>query len=59
VVYIYLTSNGGLTWSENKILTASDGIDGDAFGWAVSIQQSFIVVGANKEDDNGGNRGNY
>ena len=42
--YVYVVS--GTTWPQTKELTASDGVAGDSFGWAVAIWGSNILVGA-------------
>jgi len=38
---------------ENSKLTASDGAAGDEFGFSVAIAGDIIVVGAQRDDDNG------
>jgi FG-GAP repeat len=45
------------TWTETDKLIASDGADGDSFGYAVSISGNTAIVGAYGDDDNGGNSG--
>ncbi|MCH2161082.1 MAG: hypothetical protein MK085_04330 [Phycisphaerales bacterium] len=45
------------TWSETTKLTASDGAMLDNFGASVSISDDTVAVGANQDDDNGGNSG--
>jgi hypothetical protein len=42
----YVFARSGTTWSEQAKLTASDGAAGDAFGFAVAISGSTVVVGA-------------
>ncbi len=44
-------------WGEVTKLTASDGADGDWFGYAVSISGNTVVVGAYYDDDAGGSSG--
>ena len=44
------------TWTEQK-LTASDGAEGDQFGYSVSIDGNYAIVGAYGDDDNGSNAG--
>ncbi len=52
--YIYRWD--GSTWLETQI-TASDGAEGDAFGWSVAVAGDYVVVGSRGDDDNGGNSG--
>ncbi len=57
-VYIFKKSDAG--WSDTTEmykLTASDGAYGDYFGWAVSMSDNVIVVGAYGVDDIGSNSG--
>jgi hypothetical protein len=50
--YVFVQS--GTTWPQTKELTASDGVAGDSFGWAVAIWGSNILVGApNHNSDTG------
>jgi FG-GAP repeat protein len=42
----YVFAKTGGTWSQKAILTASDGVAGDEFGWSVNISGTTIVVGA-------------
>ncbi len=53
--YVFVRS--GTTWSQQAKLTASDGAEGDLFGWSVSISGDTAVVGAHYDDDNGLNSG--
>ena len=50
--YVFVKPAGG--WAgqltENAKLTASDGVDGDAFGSAVGVSGGTIVVGASSDD---------
>ena len=41
--YVYRRS--GSSWAEQQVLTASDGVTGDVFGWTVAISGHTIVVG--------------
>jgi hypothetical protein len=50
-VYIFLKS--GTSWTHQAKLLASDGEEGDAFGWSVSISGDFGIIGAPGVDDNG------
>lgn len=49
--YVYELVGG--TWVEVVKLTASDGIEEDLFGSSVSINESFLAVGATGVDDAG------
>ncbi len=45
--YVRYKDQGGTdNWGEVKVLTASDGADGDLFGYSVAISGDYIVVGA-------------
>ena len=50
----YVFNRQGGRWVEEQKLTASDGTEGDQFGWSVAVSGSTIVVGA-QFDDIGGN----
>lgn len=43
-VYVYVRS--GTTWTQQQMLTASDGAVGDQFGYAVAVSGNNVVVGA-------------
>ena len=51
-VYVY-----ELGTSTEQKLTASDGAEGDQFGYSVSIDGNYAIVGARYDDDNGSNSG--
>ncbi|MHC4303646.1 MAG: thrombospondin type 3 repeat-containing protein [Planctomycetota bacterium] len=53
----YVFSFDGADWIEDQKLTASDATLGDAFGISVSIEGSTVLVGADRDDDAGGNSG--
>jgi|GEM_PF-574380 len=53
----YIFQRSGSTWLQQDKLTASDGYNSDSFGFAVSISGDYALVGANGDDDNGGNSG--
>ena len=53
--YIFYYSGG--SWTQQAILTASDGAADDGFGWAVSISGDTAVVGAYLDDDDGNGSG--
>ncbi len=44
-------------WDEVVKLTASDGAEGDRFGESVSISESYAIIGAPRDDDNGADSG--
>ena len=44
-------------WVPIAKLTANDGADGDEFGRSVGISGDTVVVGADRDDDNGSNSG--
>ena len=52
--YVYYRNFGGANnWGQKKILSSSDGADGDYFGRYVAISYDKIVVGAAGDDDKG------
>ena len=53
----YIFHRMGTTWSEQAIITASDGAENDNFGYSVSISGDYAVVSATGDDDNGYNSG--
>lgn len=46
----YIFYRSGSTWTEQAILTASDGAAGDEFGVSVSINGDYAIVGAYHND---------
>jgi len=46
----YLFQRSGTTWSQQQKLTASDGANGDYFGWAVTLGSDDAVVSAQGVD---------
>jgi hypothetical protein len=42
-----------VAFAEQQTLTASDGADGDNFGWSIAISGDAAVIGAYGDDDNG------
>ena len=50
-VYVFVRS--GNTWTEQAILTASDAAFQDFFGYSVSIDGNYAIIGAFGNDDNG------
>ena len=56
--YVYSRNSGGPdNWGEVKKLTASDGQSHDFFGCSVGISGDYVVVGANRVDGAGTDRG--
>jgi len=53
----YVFERNAGTWTEVAKLTAIDGIDGDHFGYGVSISGNYAMIGACYDDDNGSNSG--
>lgn len=53
----FIYRHNGSTWVEEQELTASDGVMGDFFGRAVSIEGDVCIVGAIYDDDKGVNSG--
>ena len=54
-VYIYVRS--GTTWTQQAQIQASDAQDSDNFGWALSVDGDYAIVGAYTEDTGGLNAG--
>ena len=54
-VYVFELSGG--VWSETQKLTASDAATFDYFGQSVSVSGDHILVGANRNDDDGADSG--
>ena len=50
----YIFHRSGTSWTEQDQLTASDGTSGDGFGYSVSIDGDYAIVGA-QDKDIGGN----
>ena len=48
--YIFRSSDGGATWSQNAKLTASDGASSARFGCSVSIHNGTALIGAMLSD---------
>lgn len=42
----YVFQQSGTAWTQQAILTASDGAAGDLFGWSVAISGDSVIVGA-------------
>lgn len=54
---VYVFERKDSLWTESAILTASDGAEGDQFGYAIAIDNDTIVVGADQHDAGGLNAG--
>lgn len=48
--FVYSTADGGLTWTEDKKITSSDGVANDFFGSSVGINGDTVIVGATHDD---------
>jgi hypothetical protein len=53
--YVFVYS--GSTWTQQARLTASDAQQDDEFGYSVSIDGDYAIVGAHEEDTNGAEAG--
>ncbi|MHC4647274.1 MAG: FG-GAP repeat protein [Planctomycetota bacterium] len=49
----YIFYYDGASWSEQAKLLASDGAADDRFGYSVSINGDYAIIGAHRDDDNG------
>ena len=54
--YVFTRDSGSDVWSQRAKLTASDGANGDNFGYSVAIDGDTVMVGAHHH--NGGNGNN-
>ncbi|MDY8138030.1 hypothetical protein [Aquimarina sp. 2201CG5-10] len=52
-VYVFINDGSG-NWTQQTILTASDGFAGDNFGSAVALEGNYLVVGARSQLNAGG-----
>jgi len=50
----YIFKRTGSSWTEEAKLTASDGTTGDQFGWSVSINGDYAIIGAYGDDSTTG-----
>ncbi|WP_246050251.1 T9SS type A sorting domain-containing protein [Neolewinella litorea] len=56
--YVFARHAGGPDqWGQVAKLTAADGAAGDWFGYSVGISGEQVIIGAMRDDDNGGNSG--
>jgi len=53
----YVYTRSGTVWAEQAKLLGSDGADGDQFGASVAIYGDTVVIGADRDDDNGEDSG--
>jgi len=53
----YIFRHNGTAWTQQAKLIASDGVELDKFGWSVSIDGYYAIVGAHKNDENGDDSG--
>ncbi|MCD4655111.1 FG-GAP repeat protein [bacterium] len=53
----YIFHYNSSSWVQDAKITADDGAEADSFGYSVSINGSFIVVGSEYDDDNGTDSG--
>ena len=53
----YIFKSDGTSWTQQAKLTASDGASSDRFGYSVSINENYAVIGAYDDDDNGSSSG--
>ena len=58
-MYAYLTSDGGLTWSEVQKLLASDAASSSFFGASLSISAEVLAVGSSVDDHLASNSGRW
>jgi hypothetical protein len=49
----HIFKRDGTAWTQEDKITASDGAEGDNFGWSVAISGDYAVVGAYYDDDAG------
>ena len=53
----YIFKRDGTTWTEEAKLLPSDGQYRERFGYSVSIDGDYVIIGANNDDDNGEDSG--
>ncbi|MBD3290054.1 T9SS type A sorting domain-containing protein [candidate division KSB1 bacterium] len=54
---VYVYKNTGSSWVEQEKLIASDGEVGEMFGRHVAVSENRLVIGANRDNENGSNSG--
>lgn len=55
-VYVYRETSPG-QWTEDALLTSSDGAIGDRFGFSVAVDGDWMILGAPNQDEGGGDAG--
>ncbi len=55
--YVFTTSNGGVSWTQQQKLAASDAAGGDSFGFSVDVSGDTVIVGAYLSDGAGADGG--
>jgi len=53
----YMFKRDGKNWIEQAKLAASDGAERDYFGTSVSVDGDYAIIGADRDDDMGGDSG--
>lgn len=53
----YIFHRTDSAWVQQVKLLANDGVQGDGFGWSVSISGNYAIIGAPSDDDNGASSG--
>jgi hypothetical protein len=56
-VYVFGYNETNNTWHQQTKLTASDGTAGDYFGYSISINGSYAIIGAPGDDDKASSAG--
>ncbi len=54
---VYVFTRNGTTWTQTQKILAPDGDIGDRFGIYVSLSGDSVLIGANRDDDNGNDAG--
>ena len=52
-----MTSDSGLTWTQQQKIAAADGASNDWFGEKVSVADNLLAIAAAQDDDKGSNSG--
>lgn len=55
--YVFERDDSTGHWNETSKLTASDGSNGDSFGFSVAVSSNTVIVGAYGDDDEGDGSG--
>ena len=53
----YIFHRSGTNWTQQARISAYDADEDDWFGWSVSIDGDYVVIGAVEDDDNGSSSG--